>query len=95
MSRRLTLTDQEARRLAEVVGAHSRIMLRNREPIDPTLDALRRKAMALTRQIASDPNGPRAEWKTVDEAADALGVSRRTIYRRISEGHLEWTLRKA
>ena len=58
--------------------------------IDPAaLDTLRAEIARLHSRLDAVDMTPRAEWVTIDQLADMIGKSRRTVLRRIDAGQIE------
>ncbi len=91
----LDLTPEEQRRVAEAVQAYCRSLLRSGEQIDATLERVRRKILSSQRHQAGEIASQRRYWESTDEAAAALGVSKRTVQRRLRDGTLQHAIREA
>lgn len=91
----LHLTDAERARLAAAVQAYARTLLRNGEPIDAALERIRRKIVSPQRHDGGQTETGGRQWSTTREAAEALGVSQRTVQRRIRRGTLQQIIREA
>jgi len=58
--------------------------------IDPSaLDALRSEIARIHARLDAVAMTPAPEWVTVDQFADMIGKSRRTVLRRIDAGEIE------
>lgn len=61
--------------------------------IDPSaLDALRSEIERLHMRLDAVAMKPLPEWVTIDQLADMIGKSRRTVTRRIEAGEIETCL---